>query len=165
MNSKLTKLLLTVLTLLTAATVYGQKTTPTGIIVNGEVLTKKMKSLQLYKSDNYSNFGFPVETVAITFEDSDGKEVVEKYYPSTIEVWFGDPTSIRDLYLYDAGEQQGEMTLEGLEPGSTIRVYDASGCLRHTTKADGRTSIDLSSLPKGIYIVRSGKVAIKVMNK
>lgn len=158
-------LLFSAFALLTVSTAYGQETIESEITINGVPLTKKVKSVQLTDEVDIVNFSLPSEKVVIVFENSDGKEEVEEYYPTTVKQLFGDAVSVKGLRIYDGGEQEGTMSLGGIEPGTTIQVYDTSGKIRRTTVAGEHTAIDLSGLPSGMYVARCGKVAIKIMKK
>ena len=67
----------------------------------------------------------------------------------------------------DAARQQlsfGEAGFEGLQPGALVSVYSIDGKMLSTVKADqdGRASVSLNSLPKGVYILRTPSRSIKV---
>lgn len=165
MKKKICFLLLSALVMLTASNAYGQETVESEITINGVPLAKKVKKVQLSNNTDYRNFSMPTEKVVLIFENSEGKEEMEEYYPTTVKQLFGDAVSIHDLTIYDAGEQEGILGLGGIEPGTAIQVYDMTGKLRLNSSAGDHTSIDLSGLPRGMYVVRCGKVAIKLMKK
>ena len=158
-------LLFSAFALLTASTTYGQETIDSEITINGVPLTKKVKSVRLIDETDIVNFSLPSEKVVIVFENSDGKEETEEYYPTIVKQLFGDAVSVRGLRIYDGGEQDGTMSLGGIEPGTKIQVYDTSGKIRRTTVAGEHTTIDLNGLPNGMYVARCGKVAIKIMKR
>lgn len=54
------------------------------------------------------------------------------------------------------------ITIAGLQAGKTVRIYDISGSLLLTTS---ESTIDLSSYPKGMYLVRVGNKTAKVVKK
>ena len=58
----------------------------------------------------------------------------------------------------------GEASFEGLQPGALVSVYSIDGKMQTTVKADqdGRASISLMSLPKGVYILRTPSKSFKV---
>ena len=47
--------------------------------------------------------------------------------------------------------------IEGLEAGSTVQVFNATGQLVMTASAGEKADIDVSELASGLYLVRSGK--------
>ncbi len=57
---------------------------------------------------------------------------------------------------------QQTASFTGLEKNSEIRVFDANGRLIQSQKADKATSVNLSNLPAGIYIVKFGNQSFKV---
>ncbi len=58
----------------------------------------------------------------------------------------------------------GGSKFSGLKPGDQVQVYTADGKLAATIIADESTSasVDLSSLPSGIYIVRTPGASFKI---
>ena len=43
-----------------------------------------------------------------------------------------------------------------------VRVYASNGTLQHVAQVEGRSSISLQSLPKGVYFIQLGNQVIKV---
>ena len=128
------------------------------VTINGKVLT--------YVSSRY-NFGVETETVNLVFIDAEGKRTVEEYHPTTVQLWFNaDPNGIEGIRLYNAGNQDGKLSLGGIKPGTPVRVYDTAGRMRlATTAGKEHALIGLESLPHGIYIIRAGDTAIKFTKK
>ncbi len=60
----------------------------------------------------------------------------------------------------------GEASFEGLKPGALVNVYSIDGKMQTTAKADqdGRASVSLMSLPKGVYILRTPTKSFKIKN-
>lgn len=58
----------------------------------------------------------------------------------------------------------GRLSMAGLAPGETVRLYTADGRMTCTAraKADGTA---VAALGKGLTVVRAGKFAFKVVNK
>jgi hypothetical protein len=56
---------------------------------------------------------------------------------------------------------------EGLEPSSSLALYDAGGILRMKTLSgsDDRAQIDLSDLATGIYVVRTSHKSFKFIKR
>ncbi|GHT42758.1 hypothetical protein AGMMS49965_14980 [Bacteroidia bacterium] len=85
---------------------------------------------------------------AVTPEDATGINDVEEV--ATAKLY---PNPVRDV-----------VTISGLQGNETIRFYDASGRAVLEHKADAsEANITVSQLPKGIYIVRIGTKALKLM--
>ena len=60
----------------------------------------------------------------------------------------------------------GEASFEGLTPGALVSVYSIDGKMQTKVKADqdGRASVSLMSLPKGVYILRTPTKTFKIKN-
>lgn len=63
--------------------------------------------------------------------------------------------------------ENGFVVFNGLESGSIVIAYTQDGKLVKESKADSKGSavLDLSVLPKGILILKSNTISIKVINK
>lgn len=153
--------LLSVLTISTMA----QDAVQAGITVNGELLTRKV--LWIRTDNQQSSLGFTYEAVALVYADDDNNNVTdyEIVHPLAFQMLFGVLTGIEDIY--DLGSQQGDqLSLKGLKAGQKVLVYNAAGQLcQATTVAPGQTLIRLQHLPAGMYVLKSGKVAIKFIKK
>ena len=79
---------------------------------------------------------------------------------------YGGLNGIEGIRLYNAGNQDGKLSLGGIKPGTPVRVYDTAGRMRlATTAGKEHALIGLESLPHGIYIIRAGDTAIKFTKK
>ncbi len=56
----------------------------------------------------------------------------------------------------------GKLTVED---GAIVTIYTLNGQVQKRFVAAGQTQIDLGDLPKGVYIVKVGKQAKKIINK
>ena len=61
----------------------------------------------------------------------------------------------------------GNAEFSGLKSGSTILVYTIAGKAVTAVKADteGNATVDLSQLPKGVYIIKTPGKSYKIVNK
>ena len=60
----------------------------------------------------------------------------------------------------------GLLTITGLTPGATIRIYNVVGSLAATyTASDEHITVDLSRLSSGIYYLNAGGRTLKVIRK
>ncbi len=60
----------------------------------------------------------------------------------------------------------GPLTIEGVEAGTEIAVYDLNGMLvKQTRAADTTVQLDLSGAAAGMMIVRVGKHPVKIIKK
>lgn len=79
-----------------------------------------------------------------------------------------DPSSIDEISAdNDFKLVNGCILFNGLVAGSKIYTYLQDGRLLNECTADnnGNANVDLKSLPKGIVILRSNKMSIKISNK
>lgn len=81
-----------------------------------------------------------------------------------------DASGIKDV-KYDsdgvyAKEVDGSLIISGCHAGNKAEVYSANGQIMksQTIIGDG-CDIDVSTLPKGVYVLRIGKTAIKFLKK
>lgn len=82
------------------------------------------------------------------------------------------PTAIKSLPAVGAPDkviistEGASLNISGIKAGTAIAVYDANGRLAAQTKATGDTvSLDATSLKAGLYIVRAGNKAAKILKK
>lgn len=61
----------------------------------------------------------------------------------------------------------GMIVAEGLKAGSIINLYDVSGILHSSARVDGNgiISLDMSSLPVGVYLIQTGETTFKFVKK
>lgn len=63
-------------------------------------------------------------------------------------------------------EAHSRLSLTGCAKGTPVRLYSVGGQLLRTEKAEGQTTtVDVSSLQGGVYIVKVGDTAIKFSKK
>ena len=57
--------------------------------------------------------------------------------------------------------------VNGLKAGARVAIYNLNGTQISSVTADGegRVALDFSSLPKGVYILRTPTKSFKFMNK
>ena len=75
-------------------------------------------------------------------------------------------TAIREILADGYQLSEGHVFMSNVKAGETIAVYSADSRRVSVQRvaADGRLDIDLTSLPKGVYIVKSPTTSIKVLN-
>lgn len=75
-------------------------------------------------------------------------------------------TAIREIMADGYQLSEGHVFMSNVKAGETIAVYSADSRRVSVQRvaADGRVDIDLTSLPKGVYIVKSPTTSIKVLN-
>lgn len=80
-------------------------------------------------------------------------------------------TGIKDVVVPNSTQKPtiafGKVSFAGLKSGSPVTVFSIDGRAVAIEKADadGNAVINLSSLPKGIFILHSAKQSIKIINK
>ena len=64
-------------------------------------------------------------------------------------------------------QEKNKLSLANLKAGAEVRLYNSSGSLLQIVKSNGTEPvvISLSSRPQGVYIVKSGNEAIKLMKR
>lgn len=78
-----------------------------------------------------------------------------------------DATAIRDILKNGDRLAEGHVFMSSVKAGETIVVYGADGrqVITQVVGSDGQVDIDLTTLPKGVYIVKSPATSLKVINK
>ena len=98
-----------------------------------------------------------------------GKEKMSAPLGDVVQYAFsaGLPTSMKGLGGERARLEQGHVYMAGVRAGETVAAYQAGGQMVMQVRVgeDGLADVDLSALPKGIYVVKSSKTSIKVINK
>ena len=76
-----------------------------------------------------------------------------------------EPSSIRNIEVSPL-YKQGMVAFDHLKEGTAVMLCNAKGEIIHTTtaQADGTAVIDMHGLTKGVYIICSGKLSIKIIN-
>ena len=78
------------------------------------------------------------------------------------------PTAIQEVLSKELSRlEQGHVYIAHAREGETVRVFTVDGKLVASQRinSEGTADIDLTILGKGLYIVKSAKTSIKVMNK
>ena len=79
-----------------------------------------------------------------------------------------DPTAIQEVLNKETSRLElGHVYIAHAKAGETVRVFTVDGKLVASQRinSEGTADIDLTTLGKGLYIVKSVKTSIKVMNK
>ena len=79
-----------------------------------------------------------------------------------------DPTAIQEVLNKETSRLElGHVYIAHAKAGETVRVFTVDGKLVASQRinGEGTADIDLTTLDKGLYIVKSAKTSIKVMNK
>lgn len=126
--------------------------------MSGCLLATAQQCLNLHTTtQGVVTFSFE-ETPVVSFSEeilkaSTGSISVEFPFNDIEKITFEDrPTSIQSV---------------GIKEGNgMVSIYDISGRLiRKYKSVEGKTSVDLSSLPSGIYVINDGKRTYKIIKK
>jgi hypothetical protein len=69
-------------------------------------------------------------------------------------------------FFHIKGHVRDVLQLEGVTPGEEIGIYAANGAQKYLGKSNGKnTSVDVSRLGRGVYILRVGRQAVKFIKE
>ena len=77
-----------------------------------------------------------------------------------------DPTAIQEVLNKESSRlEQGHVYIAHAREGETVRVFTVDGkqVVSQRINSEGTADIDLTTLGKGIYIVKSAKTSIKII--
>ena len=99
-----------------------------------------------------------------------GEEKLSAYLSQGLSYKFlaEDPTAIQEVLNKETSRLElGHVYIAHAKAGETVRVFTVDGKLVASQRinGEGTADIDLTTLGKGLYIVKSAKTSIKVMNK
>jgi hypothetical protein len=135
-------LILTAVVLGVTSPVHAETTQ--NLVINGEVVAKVVAQMT-FEGDN----------VLLTF--SDGTSRTDDM--STVKLSFVSPTSIQKLTTYHLrGVVDDVLSFEGLENGTEISIFDASG--KQMLRSKEKT-VNVHALKAGIYVLKAGNQIVK----
>ena len=138
------KLLLILTAIVLSVTFPVHAETSQELVINGEVVAKVVAQMT-FEGDN----------VLLTF--SDGTSRTDDM--STVKLSFVSPTSIQELTTYRLrGVVGDELSFEGLENGTEIRIFDASG--KQMLRSKEKT-VNVHALKAGVYVLKAGNQIVK----
>ena len=124
------------------------------IIINGQPLEKTVVQLT-FSGDN-----------VILFFDDNSTQSTDM---GDLSIRFIDDgtTDIRQLQTFRMKQLvDGRLEIEGITAGTAIFIYDTTGkILLRTVAVEDITILDISSLKKGIYFIKTGKQIIKFIKR
>lgn len=113
-----------------------------------------------------------IKTVADGYELCYGESVTSFAWDQLKKLTLSEtePTAVKNLKAQTAPSvrlEAGEIGISGAEPGSLAIVYTAAGLQQLSARVDQNGSLTLSttSLPAGIYIVKTSKSTFKIVKK
>jgi hypothetical protein len=127
--------------------------------VNGEDILKTPALITL----DYSQIG----NILVQFSDGS----VVSYNMNLVEFYPNEVSSIQNTmkegpFFYIKGHVRDVLRLEGVTLGAEIGIYSANGAQKYLGKSNGKdTSVDVSRLGRGVYILRVGRQAVKFIKE
>ena len=127
--------------------------------VNGEEIKKTPTLITL----DYSRAGY----IQVQFSDSS----VVSYNMNLVEFYPNEVNAIQNAmkegtFFHIKGHVNDVLHLEGVTPGTDIGIYSADGAQKYRGKSNSKnTSIGVSHLIRGVYILRVGRQAVKFIKE
>ena len=119
------------------------------LIINGEVVEKVVTKIT-----------FEGDLAVLTFAD---ETVVSEDMGNVIMRFMSSPTSIKNVEAFQLNKAVGDnLEINGLVEGTQVQVFDASGKQVIVTYD---STINVSSLKPGMYILKAGNQIIKFAKK
>ena len=119
------------------------------LIINGEVVEKVVTKIT-----------FEGDLAVLTFAD---ETVVSEDMGNVIMRFMSSPTSIKNVEAFQLNKAVGDnLEIDGLVEGTQVQVFDASGKQVIVTYD---STINVSSLKPGMYILKAGNQIIKFAKK
>lgn len=138
------KLLLILIAVVLGVTSPVHAETTQNLVINGEVVAKVVAQMT-FEGDN----------VLLTF--SDGTSRTDDM--STVKLSFVNSSSIQELTTYRLrGVVGDELSFEGLENGTEISIFDASG--KQMLRSKEKT-VNVHVLKAGVYVLKAGNQIVK----
>ena len=119
------------------------------LIINGEVVEKVVTKIT-----------FEGDLAVLTFAD---ETVVSEDMGNVIMRFMSSPTSIKNVEAFQLNKAVGDnLEINGLVEGTQVQVFDASGKQVIVTYD---STINVSSLKPGMYILKAGNQIVKFAKK
>jgi hypothetical protein len=69
-------------------------------------------------------------------------------------------------FFHVKGHVRDVLYIEGITPGAEIGIYAANGAQKYLGKSNGKnSSVDVSRLSRGVYLLRVGRQAVKFIKE
>ena len=97
-----------------------------------------------------------------------GEEKVSVSLGDVAKYYFSDnPLNIFEMADEKPRIEMGHLYVTRAKAGESVRVYTTDGRMvgSYRISADGNADIDLTTLGKGLYIVKTAKASIKILNQ
>ena len=127
--------------------------------VNGEIIEKTPALITM----DYSQTGY------LQVKFSDGSVVsynmnLVEFYPNEVNAILN--AKKEGAFFHIKGHVRDILHIEGITPGAEIGIYSASGVQEYRGKSESKnTSVDVSRLSQGVYILRVGRQSVKFIKE
>ena len=119
------------------------------LIINGEVVEKVVTKIT-----------FEGDLAVLTFAD---ETFISEDMGNVIMRFMSSPTSIKNVEAFQLNKAVGDnLEIDGLVEGTQVQVFDATGKQVFVTND---TTINVSSLKPGMYILKAGNQIVKFAKK
>ena len=119
------------------------------LIINGEVVEKVVTKIT-----------FEGDLAVLTFAD---ETIISEDMGNVIMRFMSSPTSIKNVEAFQLNKAVGDnLEIDGLVEGTQVQVFDASGKQVIVTYD---STINVSSLKPGMYILKAGNQIVKFAKK
>lgn len=129
------------------AAVFAKAATTQTLTINGQTVNKVVTQIT-FSGDN----------AVLTFSDGE-----ETYDMSLVRLAFDTSTGINSVETFEfQGLVDGELNISGLSGGTNLMVFDTTGKLMGSLKAQQSTAkMSLDGLKSGVYILKAGNKVVK----
>ena len=143
------KLLLLFSAVMLMLVVPSKAATTQTLIINGEVVEKIVTKIT-----------FEGDLAVLTFADA---SVSAEDMGNVVLRFTDSPTSIKDINAFQLNQAvDGSLNINGLAEGTLVQIFDASG---KQVTATYDTTINVSSLKPGMYILKASNKIVKFAKK
>lgn len=119
------------------------------LIINGEVVEKVVTKIT-----------FEGDLAVLTFAD---ETIISEDMGNVVMQFTSSPTSIKNVEAFQLNKAVGDnLEIDGLVEGTQVQVFDASGKQVIVTYD---STINVSSLKPGMYILKAGNQIVKFAKK
>ena len=119
------------------------------LIINGEVVEKVVTKIT-----------FEGDLAVLTFAD---ETIISEDMGNVVMQFTASPTSIKNVEAFQLNKAVGDnLEIDGLVEGTQVQVFDASGKQVIVTYD---STINVSSLKPGMYILKAGNQIVKFAKK
>jgi len=138
------------------------------VMVNGSPLDRVVSVFQISTASGVTGYYLNFQSAYLYWTEDNGDNHFIELHPLQVQLLFGDAiaSGINGLRLYDGGEAESVLSLDGLPAGTPVAVYNSAGRLYLSVRAGSGTSVlNIDALPRGVYIAKAGSKVFKFNKK